>query len=54
MGGLAWLGWLLDSWLGIAQTFPAFLLLGTFLGLALAIYRLMLKTGQIRRKDDDG
>ena len=53
VGGFAWLGWLVDKALGIADDFPAFLLLGTFVGLALAIYRLMLKTGQIGRKDDD-
>jgi len=52
VGGFAWLGWLLDTRLGIADRFPAFLLLGTFLGLGLAIYRLLLKTRDTGRDDD--
>lgn len=51
VGLLAWLGWLLDGALGLQQSFPAFLLLGTFLGLGLAIYRLMLKVNQETRED---
>lgn len=51
VGVLAWLGWLLDGQLGLQASFPAFLLLGTFLGLGLAIYRLMLKVNQETRED---
>jgi|FLOH01.1.fsa_nt_gi F0F1-type ATP synthase assembly protein I len=43
VGLIGWLGWLLDRWTGLADSFPVFLLLGVFLGLALGIYRLQLK-----------
>lgn len=50
VGLLAWLGWLLDGAVGIQESFPAFLLLGTFLGLGLAIYRLMIRINQETRE----
>ncbi len=53
VGGLTWLGWLLDGRLGLQTTFPAFLLVGTFVGLGLGIYRLMLKTGQAGKRDKE-
>ncbi|MDA0666259.1 MAG: AtpZ/AtpI family protein [Planctomycetota bacterium] len=40
---LGWLGWLLDEWTGLSESFPAGLLLGVFLGLGLGIYRMQLK-----------
>jgi F0F1-type ATP synthase assembly protein I len=40
---VGWLGWLLDRWTGLADSFPVFLLFGIFLGLGLGIYRLQLK-----------
>ncbi|MCP4093676.1 MAG: AtpZ/AtpI family protein [Planctomycetes bacterium] len=40
---VGWLGWLLDRWTGLADSFPVFLLIGVFLGLGLGIYRLQLK-----------
>lgn len=40
------LGWFLDSWTGLLEVFPVFLLIGVFLGLGLGIYRLQLKLGQ--------
>jgi len=43
VGLVGWLGWLLDRWTGLADSFPVFLLLGVFLGLGLGIYRLQLK-----------
>lgn len=53
VGGLAWLGWILDGRLGLQTIFPAFLLVGTFVGLGLGIYRLMLKTGQAGKRDNE-
>ena len=40
------LGWFLDRWTGMLETFPVFLLVGVFLGLGLGIYRLQLKLNQ--------
>lgn len=51
VGLLAWLGWLLDGWTGLADTFPVFLLFGVFLGLGLGIYRLQLKLGRPPRDE---
>jgi len=48
---LGWLGWLLDEWTGLSESFPAFLLLGVFLGLGLGIYRMQLKLSD--RSHDD-
>ena len=52
VGVFAWLGWWGDRALGIDDVFPALLLGGVFAGLALAIYRLMLKTGQVGKPED--
>lgn len=48
---LGWLGWLLDEWTGLSESFPAFLLLGVFLGLGLGIYRMQLKLNGKSPKD---
>jgi F0F1-type ATP synthase assembly protein I len=40
VGLMGWLGWWLDQSLGIADVFPAFLLLGVLLGVGLGIYRM--------------
>lgn len=36
----AWLGWWLDGKTGLADEFPAFLILGVFVGMVLGIYRM--------------
>lgn len=40
VGVMGFLGWKLDSVLGLIQVFPIFLLVGTLLGMALGIYRM--------------
>ncbi|MDP6850743.1 MAG: AtpZ/AtpI family protein [Planctomycetota bacterium] len=47
-------GWWLDGILKIRQSFPACLLLGVFVGLALGIYRMKLRLEEWEklRKDD--
>ncbi len=48
---LGWLGWLLDGFFGLQEQFPAFLLVGVFLGVGLGIYRLQLKLGSRSTQD---
>jgi len=38
-----WIGWKLDTWTGLGESFPLLLLSGLFLGLGLGIYRMKLR-----------
>ncbi len=44
-----WLGWKLDHALGLDQAFPAFLLLGLFLGIGFGTYRMALLVRSVER-----
>jgi F0F1-type ATP synthase assembly protein I len=56
VGLFGWLGWWVDQLLGIADVFPAFLLVGVFLGIGLGIYRMdyQLKAFSRKNKYPDG
>ncbi len=52
VGILGWLGYRLDRFLGLADRFPVFLLLGLFLGVYGGIYRMNRALGS--KSPEDG
>jgi F0F1-type ATP synthase assembly protein I len=53
VGVFGFAGWWLDGKLGLADTFPVFLLLGVFLGMSLGIYRMNRTLGGSRKGRSD-